>query len=567
MLRSLALIACSILLSGVLAAQSITDRADDLLTAYHETGQFDGVALIADGDEVLYERGFGEADRSWGIPNGPEATYRIASVTKQFTAALVLQLTEAGQIDLDAPISRYLPNYPAAQSAVTIHQLLSHTGGIPEHTSRPDFPSMMRDPVAPREFLSVFSGEPLDFEPGTAYRYSNSGYFLLGVIIEAVTGQPYAEALQTRLLEPLRLADSGYQDNTTVLDRMATGYSRAGVRVQHAPYIDTSLPYSAGMMVSTVRDLHTWTRALHGGEVFERAETLERMTTPVLNDYGYGIQSSLFPAGGTRVPAIGHDGGIPGFTSMLIYFPESEQTLALISNTGDSIRPLTIALAGVLHGQPAEMPRQPVENLLAEVIEAEGVEAGVARYRAMREAGEYAFDESQLNTLGYLYLTEGEVETAIRIFELNVEMYPEASNPYDSLGEAYFVARDPERSAANYQRSLDLDPSNDNARLMLGRIGVDVVEPEPVTVSQDVLDRYVGRFALAPTFIIEITREEDQLFGQATGQGRIGLRPISDTRFAAIGVDAQISFPDGDGPAERLTLHQGGQDQVAERVE
>jgi tetratricopeptide (TPR) repeat protein len=186
----------------------------------------------------------------------------------------------------------------------------------------------------------------------------------------------------------------------------------------------------------------------------------------------------------------------------------------------------------------------------------------------MREEGADAFDENQLNTLGYLLLNEGDVDGAIRIFELNVEMYPEASNPYDSLGEAYFAARDPERSAANYQRSLDLDPSNDNAREMLGRIGVDVVEPEAVTVSEEVLESYVGRYPLLPTFVIEITREGGQLFAQATGQPRLSLTPISETRFAVGGVDAQVSFArSGEGPAESLTLHQGGQEQVAERAE
>ena len=564
--RSLTVLA--LLLAASPSAQPLAERADALLAAYHDIGQFDGVALIAQGDEIVYENGFGLADRSWEIPNAPEARYRIGSVTKQFTAALILQLAEAGEIRLDAPISRYLPGYPAAQSVVTVHHLLSHTSGVPEHTIRPEFQDIMRDPIAPEDFLEVFSGRPLDFEPGTAYNYSNSGYILLGVVIERVTGQPYAEALRQRVLEPLGLAESGVQDNTTVLDKMATGYDRVGSRFQHATYIDTSLPYAAGMMVSTVRDLHAWTRSLHGGKVFESAETLERMTTPVLNDYAYGIQSRLLPLGTKTVRAIGHDGGIPGFTSMLVYFPETEQTLALISNAGDDLFPVMMNLAGVLHGQPAETPRQPVQSVLAESIQAEGVDAGIARYRAMREAGEYAFDEGQLNALGYLFLNEGEVDTAIRIFQLNVEMYPEASNPYDSLGEAYFVARDPERAAANYQRALELNPASTNAREMLRRIGVEVEEPERVTVPEDALAAYVGEYALAPTFIIAITRDGDRLIAQATGQPPIPLVAVSQTRFAAQGVDAQVSFTrSGDGPAERLTLHQGGRDTPGARVE
>ena len=549
------------------SAQGIADHIDQLMTAYHETGQFDGAVLVASGDEIVYEKGFGEADRSWHVPNTPETRFRIGSVTKQFTAALVLQLAEASELDLNAPITRYLPDYPAAQGRVTVHQLLSHTGGIPEHLGQPDFPDMMRDPITPLAFLDVFSGRPLDFEPGSAFRYSNSGYVLLGAIIEQVTGQTYADALRTRLLEPLGLTDTVYQTNEAVLDRMASGYDRTTTGVQHAPYIDTSIPYAAGMMVSTVHDLHQWTRALHAAAPFQNAEMLVTMTTPVLNDYAYGIGNSLIPVGSGAVRSIGHNGGIPGFTSMLMYFPETEQTIAIISNTGDSVGDIARNLAVTLHGGEATMPTRPVEAVLAEIIEADGVDAAIARYREMRVAGG-AFDEDQLNTVGYQLLQAGDIPGAIRVFTLNVEMYPQASNPYDSLGEAYFNARDPENASANYLRSLELDPTNDNARAMLGRIGVAVPETQAITVPTETLDAYVGRYALAPTFVVEITRDGETLYGQPTGQPRVELAPVSETRFRVIGGDAQVSFArDGDGPASALTLHQNGRNQRGDRVD
>ena len=560
-------VALALLLAPAALAQDVLERVDAFLTAAHEAGQFDGSALVARGDEIAYERGFGQAERSWGIPNAPDTRHRIGSVTKQFTAALVLQLVEAGEIELDAPITRYLPDYPAAQGAVTVHQLLSHTGGIPEHTNRPDFVDIMRDPVAPEAFLEVFSGEPLDFEPGSAYRYSNSGYFLLGVIIERVTGQPYAEALRQRLLEPLGLSDTVYQDNTTVLDRMASGYDRVGADVRHTAYIDTGIPYAAGMMVSTVRDLHTWTRALHAARPFESAETLTRMTTPVMNSYAYGIDNSMMPMGGKMVRAIGHSGGIPGFRSMLIYFPESEETVALISNTSDEAGALARSVGQILHGGDVPLPTRPLALTLSEIIETDGVDAALARAREARASGE-RFDENQLNQVGYALLGEGEVESAIRVFALNVELFPDAANPYDSLGEAYVAARDPENASANYLRSLELDPSNDNAREMLRRIGVEPPEAEAVALTPEALEPLVGRYALAPTFVIEITREGTQLYGQPTGQPRVALTPLTATRFEVVGVDAQVSFTlEGAGPATTLTLHQNGRNQPGARVE
>jgi CubicO group peptidase (beta-lactamase class C family) len=538
------------------------------MVAYHETGQFNGSVLVARGDDVVYEGAFGEANVSWGVPNSPETRFWIASVTKQFTAALVLQLVEAGEIELDAPITRYLPDYPAAQGdRVTVHHLLSHTGGVPEHTSRPGFGDMMRDPTTPTDFLEVFSGEPLDFEPGTEFRYSNSGYFLLGTIIEAVTGQTYAEALRQRLLAPLGLEDSGYADGATVYDRLATGYRRVGATVQQAPYLDTSVPYSAGMMYSTVRDLHAWTRALHAAEPFESAETLTTMITPVLSGYAYGIGNSAMPIGEESVQAVAHSGGIPGFSSMLIYFPESEQTVAVISNTGDNTGAIARNVAQLMHGAEAETPTRPLAMVVSEVIETDGVEAAIAHVREQREAGGVT-DESQLNQAGYVLLGEGRVQDAIQIFTLNVELFPEASNPYDSLGEAYVAARDPENATANYLRSLELDPGNDNARAALRRIGVEPPEREAVSLSPEALDALVGRYQLAPAFVIEVTREGGQLFGEATGQPRVSLTPISATRFEVVGVGAQLSFTrEGDGPATSLTLHQGGRSQPAARVE
>ncbi|MEL6614640.1 MAG: serine hydrolase [Bacteroidota bacterium] len=567
MLRFWSLVVLVTALALPTSAQDVASDVDALMEAYHDIGLFNGSVLIASGDEVVYENGFGEAEMSWGVANAPDTKHRIGSVTKQFTAALILQLVEEGEIDLDAPISRYLPDYPAEQAVVTIHQLLSHTGGIREHTIRPDFGEIMRDPTTPEAFLEVFSGEPLDFEPGTQYNYSNSGYFLLGTILERVTGETYADLLRQRLLAPLGLDDSGYQTNETILNKMASGYSRTGTGFQHAVYLDTSIPYSAGMMYSTVRDLHTWTRALHAAEPFESAETLETMLTPVLNEYGYGIGNSQIPVGDRTVQAVAHSGGIPGFASMLIYFPESEHTIAIVSNTGDGVGAIARNVAQVLHGGEAETPTPPLAAVVAGIIESDGVEAAIAHTRERRASGG-SFDEFQLNTVGYELLNEGRVQEAIQIFELNVEMFPEASNPYDSLGEAYFVARDPDKAAANYLRALELNPSSNNAREMLRRIGVEPPEAEEVTVSAETLDAYVGRYALAPTFIIEITREGTQLFGQATGQPRIALAPMTQTRFVAFGVDAQVSFTrEGDAPAHMLTLHQGGRNQPAERVE
>ena len=564
--------ALALALVGPVSAQDLAERADALVTAFHQAGQFDGSVLIADGDRVVYERGVGHANRAWAVPNAPDTRHRIASVTKQFTAALVMQLVESGDLALDAPVTRYLPDYPAEQGDhVTVHHLLSHTGGVPEHTGGPDYEDVVRDPTSPAALIGLFSGRPLDFEPGAKYQYSNSGYVLLGAIVEAVTGQSYADAVRQRLAVPLGLVDTEVQTSGAVLGRLASGYvRRAGSGVRDAAFIDPSVPYAAGAVVSTVRDLHRWTRALHAGEPFRDAATLERMVAPVLGGYAYGLEVSTLAVGDREVPVIGHSGGLPGSTAWLAYFPESERTVVVLSNAYDNVGAVMRALAQLAHGRDVPMPTASVTTVLAGVIETEGVEAAVARHRQLRADGGRS-DEHQLDRLGRRLLEDGDVPGAVRLLELNAELYPDASDVHAGLGAAYLAAQDPERAAASTLRALELDPENDGARQTLERLGVAAPEARAVAVPTETLDAYVGRYALAPTFALEVTREGGTLFVQGTGQERGEFAAVTATRFRALSAGAhgaQITFArDGDGPASGLTLHQHGRDLPAERVE
>lgn len=551
-------------------AQPVADQLDAVLMQFHDAGRLSGSVLVAAGDSVLYERGFGEANRAWAIPNAPDTRFRIGSVTKQFTAALVLQLIEEGRLALDGHVTDYLPAYPAAQGDhVTVHHLLTHTSGIPSYTSLLEFPDLMRDPYTPDSFLTVFSGLPLEFEPGSAWTYSNSGYFLLGALIEAVTGHPYDEMLRERLLAPLGLADTGYDHYGEIIDRRAAGYTRTGGGYERAAYLDTSLPYAGGMMYSTVRDLHAWNRALYAGAVFQNPATLMKMLTPYENDYGYGVGVGEVEVGERTVAAIRHSGGINGFSSQLWYLPDEDYTIVVLDNTAADTRSVTDAVARVLYGQPQPVPKVPISDVIGTTIEADGLDAALARYRELRatEPDAYDFGEPELNRLGYYYLRNGDVDTAIRIFQLNVEAYPDASNPYDSLGEAYMEAGDDERAIAQYRKALALNPGSANARQMLRRLGVEV-EETTVAVPADVLASYVGRYRLQPGFAIVITREGERLFAQATGQGRFEIFPSAENEFYLKVVDAQITFHQSDaGDVESLTLHQNGRDLPAPRVD
>ncbi len=548
-------------------AQTEAEQIDALLTQYHEVGQFNGAVLAAEGDDVLYEKGFGDANMEWDIPNAPDTRFRIGSVTKQFTAALILQLMEEGKIDLQGHVTDYLSDYPAASGdRITIHQLLNHTSGLPNYTSLPGFMrDDARDPYAPDSFLAVFSGLDLDFEPGTEWNYSNSGYFLLGAIIEHVTGKPYDEVLRERILAPLGLDDTGYDHTDAIIEHRAEGYERAGRSYRHAAYLDSSIPYAAGMMYSTVGDLLRWTRALHGGGVFERPETLEMMTTPGMEGYGYGIGIGNIPVGDAKVRMIRHSGGINGFNSQLWYMPNEAYTIAVLDNGGGNSGAVADAVARVLYDQPTTAPVVSIAEPLTETVETDGVDAAVARYRELKanEPDAYDFGESELNGLGYYYLGRGEIDTAIRIFQLNVEMFPEAFNPYDSLGEAYLEAGNRELSIVNYKKALELNPGAQTAKDALRRLGV-----EDVAIDPDVINDYVGSYEAQPTFVFTVTTEDERLFVQATGQPRFEIFPSAEDEFYLTVVDAQISFNrDASGEVESLTLRQNGQHMPAPKVE
>ena len=571
-LRPLCLLVVSVLvLARPADAQTKPVLMDTLLTRFNAFGQFNGAALAAQGEEILFAKGYGEANKEWDIPNTVDTRFRIGSVTKQFTAALILQLAEEERLDLQAPITAYISEYPAESgNKVTVHHLLTHTSGIPSYTSLPDFfASMSRTPYEPLAFLDVFSGLDLEFEPGTSWNYSNSGYFLLGVIIEVVTGRSYEDVLRARIIEPFGLTNTGYDTFGEIIERRAAGYISVGGGYENAPYLDSSLPYAAGMMYSTVGDLLKWNRALYHGEVFGQPETLGKMTTAYASNYGYGIGVETATIGETTARAFRHSGGINGFSAQLWYMPDEDYTIAVLDNTaGDSNR-IADVIARILYDQPATGPKRPISSVLGPIIDTDGVGDAIKRYRDLKAEApdDYDFGERELNTLGYFYLRQDDVDTAIELFKLNVAMYPEASNPYDSLGEAYAAAGDTERAIENYKKSLELNPGSLSSRDALDRFGVEI-ERERVVVPDEIVDTYLGRYQLQPNFVIEVTRDGQHLYAQATGQGRFELFASAEDEFYLTVVDAQISFNrNAAGEVESLTLHQNGQHMPAPKVE
>jgi CubicO group peptidase (beta-lactamase class C family) len=277
-----------LLLVASASAQDLTPKFEVYMNALSNQKRFIGSVLVARDGKIVFSKGFGFANAELDVPNAPETRFRLGSITKQFTAAAILLLQERGKLNVTDPVCKYFDSCPNAWSEVTIHHLLSHTGGIPNFTSFPDYMPKMMLPVTTTEMIARFKDKPLDFKPGEKWNYSNSGYFLLGAIIEKVAGESYESFLQKNIFDSLKLTSTGYDHFDVILKHRATGYSMSKGKMVNSAFLDMTQPYSAGSLYSTVEDLFSWNEALFGGKVVN-AKSFEMMTTPVKNNYAYGL--------------------------------------------------------------------------------------------------------------------------------------------------------------------------------------------------------------------------------------------------------------------------------------
>jgi CubicO group peptidase (beta-lactamase class C family) len=450
--------------TGLLLTQTKAEKIEALMQKYMEYGQFNGSVLVAEKGQVILKKGYGLANFEWDIPNDASTKFRLGSVTKQFTAMLIMQQVEKGKIGLDDPIGKYLPDYPKpAADKVVVRQLLNHTSGIFNYTDIRDTRSD-RSPHTVDEIVAIFSTRPLEFEPGTRMKYSNSGYVLLGAVLEKVTGKPYEQLLRDNVLEPLGMKNTGYDHSEPITKKRAAGYERP-VTLENTRFLDMSLPYSAGAMYSTVEDLFLWDQALYTDKLLSPAGK-KLYFTPFLNNYAFGWAVQKTPIGSTAdsVLMISHQGGINGFNTIIVRLPEQRHLIVLLNNTGAArLEEMSRAIIGILYDKPYDNPRQSLATLLGKAIDERGLSAGLEQYPAMKEdKSKYYASEGELNRLGYVYLQGGKDKEAIAIFKLNVEAFPNSFNVYDSLGEAYMADGQTKLAIKNYEKSVELNPNNTN---------------------------------------------------------------------------------------------------------
>ena len=471
-MRSLFRLAVFFGLIHSLATAQFPDKAakiDQLARQYADCCQFTGTVLVSEHDKVIFKGGYGLANREWNIPNAPDVKFRVGSITKQFTSMLVLQQVAKGSIKLDGHISDYLPYYRKdTGSRVTIAQLLSHTSGIPSYTDDSKFfPDVSRNYYAVDDFVTKFCSGDLQFEPGTKFHYDNSGYFVLGAILEHVTGKKYEDLLQENILTPVGMRDTGYDHWATIIAKRASGYQETFDGIENAPYLDMALPYAAGSLYSTVEDLYKWDQALYTDKLLP-ADLKQKLFTPNLEEYGFGWAIHVIakdqPSPGKTM--ITHGGGINGFNTNEVRLVDDHSLIVIFNNTpGADLNQFARDIRAILYGQEPSAPKGSPVHDLRETLRTRGLDAMIAQYKELGRSSstKYMFNDGALNRIGYDLLERDRVSDAITVFKLNAEEYPKVANVYDSLAEAYAKAGNRQLAIENYKRSLELDPKNQNA--------------------------------------------------------------------------------------------------------
>ncbi len=469
------------------SAQELIERVDQKVPGWLEESLVPGaaVALIQNG-EVIHIKGYGLADVSGAKPVTTRHGFNIGSISKTVAAWGVLKLVEEGRLDLDAPVSRYLTRWKLPDSEfdsgrVTLRRLLSHTAGLSLH-GYPGFGPEDELPSPEASLSGATNGSEdvrLIMEPGTQWKYSGGGYTLAQLIVEEVSGQRFADYMRENVLHPLGMRNSDYELTPSILAASSLCYDGLG---ELTPNPRFTAQAAAGLH-TTIEDFASFAAAglsvpngAKAGRGVLKPETVAEMMRPASASEGaYGLGYSVTELPGDR-NSVGHGGSNRGWQAIFRILPDSGDGFAVTTNGSNGWfvhQQVACEWTEWLSGErPEEQCKKPAGLAVLHALLNKGPEAAETTFWKLKESGgdEYAFSEGQLNWMGYELLRNKRMDDALVLFKLNVAAYPEASNPYDSLGEAYAAKGDRELAILNYKKSLELDPKNDNARKWIEKL-------------------------------------------------------------------------------------------------
>jgi CubicO group peptidase (beta-lactamase class C family) len=453
-----------------LSGQSTAEKIDRLMTAYYRNEVFTGTVLVSKNGEIIYKKAFGPADREWNTQITTDTKFKIASISKSFTALLVLQLAEEGKLNLESTILDYIPDYKGKDgNSITIHQLLTHTAGIMTSLNPDEEAVQERLHHSLREMVRFAESADLYFKPGTGFRYSNLAYNILACIVESVTGKTFEYVLKEKILDPAGLMNTKHYKNANIENRIAKGYEYKLLSgFVNASDYDDSYPVGPGSLISTVDDLYLLDQALYTNQLIsERYKTM--MFTPAsTGNYGYGwfITRRKINQGKDSILIADHSGSINGFGSYIArILTDSSLVIILKNQRSDSYIDPAFApdignqIITILYGADVDIPAKSIARHIASRIGREGVDSAIAEYKRAKRIhfSDYSFRESELNKLGIeLYFKYKMADEALKIFEVNMQEFPKSYNTYDSYAFILMEKGDYTNSILYYRKGLEI---------------------------------------------------------------------------------------------------------------
>ena len=528
---------------------TITQQLDQIGHAYYKVDQPGATVVVIKDGKVLLRKAYGLASLSNKEALQADHVMRLGSITKQFTAVAILQLIEEGKIALNDPVSKFFPDYPESGKIITIEHLLTHTSGIPSYTSKPGFVAKSLMDISVSDMVNSFKTDALEFEPGSAFRYNNSGYFLLGAIIEKVSGETYANYIAKRIFTPLGMNNTAHEGHERSQQARAQGYSQRTDSFEPSMKISMTQPYAAGSITSTVDDLAKWDAAITAGKLlkadsWKRAFTSYKLKNGQDTNYAYGWGVGQFEG----QPMISHGGGIPGFSTYALRLPKDKVFVAVLHNADGGLpQPEMIAsrLAAAAIGKP-------IPEFKAVSVDEKTLDQYVGVYR---------IDDKNRRII----VREGTKLVMTRTNGPRTELQAYAQNGFfkdnNSLLRVEFS-----RNAKG--EVSDVVVHQNGSAVVHPKLNEALPEaPKAFAMSDDQFAAFAGDYQIQPNFVLNVRREGNRYVTQATGQGPVGITPISADTFDAPDVGGQLKFEkDADGKVTQLILTQGGRNTPAKKI-
>jgi len=548
-LLKLVLILLCLTTTHVSSSQNLGKKIDAYLSKLYSNKSPGISILVAKNGKAIYKKGFGMANLELDIEAKPKHVFEIGSITKQFTAVAILMLEEQGKLSVSDDITKYIPDYSTNGKVITIHQLLNHTSGIKSYTNMRNFRDYVRTDFTPKELIDEFKDEPMDFDPGTAYSYNNSGYILLGYIIEKVSGKSYGDFIQTTIFDKLGMNNSYYGGMKKLISNRASGYSKTNNSYANADYLSLTLPYAAGSLMSTTGDLLKWQNAIRSNKLISenslnRAINGSKLSNGDAIDYGYGWMKGNVNGSNTYE----HSGGIFGYSSNGIYLTDENIYVIGLSNCdcGD-ITDVTTNIAGIAIGKPYP-DKEDAITLNDEQLK--------------KWIGSYTFNN---NVVRHITLENNQLYSQ-REDKAKLKIYP--------LSKTHFIFESGKTAYRFYTQGKDkMVKMTVNRKPQIGRsIGtnneVASTDRNYVNLPKEILKEYIGKYELQPNSYMTVSVRNNRVFAMTSGEPEYELFASRRDKFFLNAVVASINFNrDINGNINSLILYQDGKEIIGEKIE